>query len=153
MAKDGVANGAAGVISLGLTVCKDLLKYYQSWKDSDDDVARTSKFLEQSIKSLQLLENVLEEDGLGDGFVDLVDEHIASCQSSIQRLKKRYDKITSTSNSGDYRDRIQLQQQRALYPFKESTLAKLREDLTDLGGNLTFALVLKMSGRVLVFHL
>lgn len=145
MAEFAVASGVAGVISLGLTVCQGLLKYYQSWKDSDKDIARTSDFLEQQSKTLHLLEQALNNRALTGGVADQVHECIASCKTSIERLQKRYEKIKSTPDSGDLRGRFRAQRQKAMYPFKESTLAKLREDLTDLGENLAFALdILKM---------
>ena len=140
MAEFGVASGAAGVISLGLTVCHGLAKYYQSWKDQDDDVTRTLTFLEQRIKLLHQLENVLGSTEIRNETANQVNEYVEACRSSIERLQKRYQKITRMLPSGARQDKFRLQLQRALYPFKESTLAKLREDLTDIGRNLTLAL-------------
>lgn len=35
----GLSSGAAGLISLGISVCQGLLDYYRSWKYAEDQVA------------------------------------------------------------------------------------------------------------------
>lgn len=50
-----ISASAAGLISLGLEVTKGLIQYYESWKDSHDNVATMLESLEALFKTLKLL--------------------------------------------------------------------------------------------------
>lgn len=55
MAELGIAGSAVGVASLGLQVCQGLLKYYNNWKDYNEDMAiayRSIETLEETCVSL-----------------------------------------------------------------------------------------------------
>ncbi|CAD6563814.1 MAG: hypothetical protein ASARMPREDX12_000073 [Alectoria sarmentosa] len=63
------------------------------------------------------------------------------CESGLVALQKKLAKISSAlqANSG-WSQKLRSQFQRALYPFKESTIVKLKEICSDLQGNLALAL-------------
>lgn len=50
-----VISGAAGIVSLGITVCQGLLTYYNAWGDWEDDVRKTVADVEEIQKYLALL--------------------------------------------------------------------------------------------------
>ena len=51
----GLSSGAAGFISLGISVCQGLLDCYRSWKDADDQVAHMYGSIEALTETFSLL--------------------------------------------------------------------------------------------------
>lgn len=56
----GLSSGAAGLISLGLTVSQGVLDYYHSWKDAEDRVTQMYASIEALTKTFRLLESAIE---------------------------------------------------------------------------------------------
>ena len=132
------ASGAAGLISLGLTVCDGLLKYYNSWKDAETDARRMYGSIETLKQTFAALKDTLEEPCLDKDLVHRVEQSIERCKGGINNLGKKLEKINMTADqqSGKRNTKISSKLQRALYPFKESTLAKLKEISNELLENL-----------------
>ena len=146
-----IASATAGILSFGLTVCHGLLEYYSAWKSIDGDVKRMYDTMELLTKTFHTLKQALESSLLGKDAVRRVEESIASCEDGVLALKKKLSKIetkTSMQRSG-WKNTTWAQLQRTLYPFRESTLAKLREVCHELRENLALAVdALHMYGFV-----
>ena len=136
----GLASGIAGLLSLGITVCHGLLDYYASWKDADDNIARTFASLEALVKNLLVLRAVIQHDRLNHDMSLYIEECTASTQKGVYSLQKKLSKVQAVSSQGDWQDKAKASFRRALFPFKESTLAKLRETCNDMRDDLTLAL-------------
>ena len=136
----GAASAAAGLLSLGITVCQSLLDYYQSWKDAEDNVAKTYASIEALSKTLRLLAIAVEYKEFNRDIVDQAGDSITSAEQSIHNLEKKLDKVRIVALQDGWRDRAKAQFRRTLYPFKESTLAKLRELTSETRDNLSLAL-------------
>ncbi len=136
----GAASGAAGLLSLGITVCQSLLDYYHSWRDAEKDIAKTYASIEELSKTLRLLETTIKYKEFSSGIVDQVRDSIGSTEGSLLSLKKKLDKVRVVASQNGWRDRAKAQLRRTLYPFKESTLAKLRELTSKTRDNLDLAL-------------
>ena len=136
----GVASGTAGFISLGITVCQSLLNYYHSWKDAEDSVAKTYVSIEELSKTLKLLAIAVECKEFNGEIVDQIRDSIGSAEGSIHSLAKKLDKVRVVALQNGWRDKAKAQFRRTLYPFKESTLAKLRELSSETRDNLSLAL-------------
>lgn len=134
-----VTGSAVGIISLGLTVCQGLLQYYGSWKDHESNVASMFGSLERLTKILLLLEASIKDRGFNSKIVANVEESITACQSGITSLQKKLDKVKAIQSPHGSWDKIRSHGRRALYPFKESTLVKLGEIITELRDNLNLA--------------
>lgn len=136
-----VASSAAGLVSLGLTMCQELLKFYASWKGAEDDVKRMYSSVEMLTKNFICLRSSIQQTRFSRDVVARVEESIAMCESGVVALKKKLSKINGVlhANRG-WSHKLKSQFQRALYPFKESTIVKLKEICSDLQGNLTLAL-------------
>ncbi|KAH0545421.1 hypothetical protein FGG08_000562 [Glutinoglossum americanum] len=135
------AGSAVGVVSLGLAVCRGLLQYYNSWKGYEGDIAATLGSLEGLTRTLQLLETSIKGDGFNPEIVAGVKGCIRSCEGGVSSLQKKLEKIQAVempAKLGSW-ERIRSHGRRALYPFKESTLAKLREIVSELRDNLGLA--------------
>ena len=136
-----VASSAAGLVSLGLTICEGLLNFYASWKGAEDDIKSMYSSVEVLTKVFICLRNSIQQTRFSKDIVAIVEESIATCKSGVEALKRKLSKINSVlqANYG-WSHRLRSQFHRALYPFKESTIVKLKEICSDLQGNLTLAL-------------
>ena len=134
-----VAGSIVGVISLGLIVCQGLLQYYTAWKDSQKDVGAMYSSLEGLAKTFQSLETTIQDRRFTKEIVNRATESLASCSAGLENLEKKSAKV-KTTQVDDLEARIRVQVRRALYPFKESTLMKLRETVSDLQDNLSLAI-------------
>lgn len=136
----GVAVNIVGVVSLGLTVCQGLLTWYSSWKDAPADVER----MRESIKALndifKFLDTLTKNEKFGSDIRNIVMQSIGSCESGLNRLKSKLDKIKFAPESDNWNERTRAQFRRSLYPFKEGTVEKLMRIANELRNNLTVAL-------------
>ena len=125
-----------GIVSLGIQVCQGLLKYYGSWKDSRKDVAA----LCSSVESLSSILDQLEQTLTGNHETkSTISDCIEACRSSIEQLDKKLSKVRSVADPGNFTAKIYGQGLRLLYPFRESTLVKLKEIVADIRSNLALA--------------
>ena len=88
-----IAAGAAGLVSLGITVCSGLLDYYGSWKDQHADVSMMCQSLESLSRTFKLLYEKVRHPLLDRKSVDRVTESIISCAAGVQGLRSKLDKI------------------------------------------------------------
>ena len=144
------AASAAGIISLGLTVTRGLLDYYDSYKDSGSTVTTMYTQLEALASTLALLSKVMdqEEYSLNQEIGRRVVDSIESCRKGMEKLEKKLIKIRGISKedgAGGLRSQLGRQVQKAMFPFKESTLVKLREMIIDSRNDVSLVLnVLQM---------
>lgn len=134
-----IASGAAGVVSLGITVCSGLLDYYSSWKDSDKNIATMYASLEGLTKTFKLMRDTIGRSSFAPDVAERVLESTKSCEDGVNGLEKRLKKL-GDPNSAGLESKIRIHARKALYPFKESTLMKLREIIGDLRDNLSLAI-------------
>ncbi|KAL8643660.1 MAG: hypothetical protein Q9226_008206, partial [Calogaya cf. arnoldii] len=140
----GVAANAAGLIELGLSVCHGLWEYYGSWKHAESDVKKMYAEIESLSKTFALLQTTLGRPCLDPDIVYRIEEIIVACEANILCLDKKLRKIRDTSpmtNKSGSKFKAHLQ--RALYPFKESTVVKLKEISRELQDHLLLALNLQ----------
>ncbi len=141
-----IVSGAAGVASLGITVCNSLLQYYGSWKDRDSTLNTMYSQLESLGNTFALLERTLNEHNrnIDPAMAIRMRECVESCRGGVLKLEKKLLKVRKTSGLGPI-GAFQDAKRRALFPFKESTLVKMKEIVVDLRDDLAIALgVLQM---------
>ncbi len=136
----GLSSGAAGLISLGITVCQGLLDYYRSWKDAEDRVAHMYASIEALTETFRLLDSAIQSKVLSRNSVQRVEESIRSAERGLHSLRKKLDKVRPVPLQSGWKAKGMAQFRRTLYPFKESTLAKLKELGIELRQDLTLAL-------------
>ena len=88
-----VASSAAGLVSLGIEVCKGLLVYYQSWRTAESDVAGMYSSIETLAKTLILLDSVIKNGVFDQQIVKNVEKSILATATGLTSLKKKLDKI------------------------------------------------------------
>ena len=136
----GLASSVAGLLSLGIEVCGGLLQYYRSWRGAEDDVARTYVSIDTLAKTLILIKKVLEKNDFSTEHAKNVEASIAAVQQGIHSLKKKLDKIKVIPKQDTWSENSKAQFRRTLYPFKESTLVKLKELSRDARNDLNLAI-------------
>ena len=136
----GLSSGAAGLVSLGLTVCHGLLDYYHSWKDAEDRVTQMYASIEALTMTFRLLESAIEAKVFSLDNVQRVEESIRSAEKGLQSLRKKLEKVSLVPLQTGWKAKGMAQFRRTLFPFKESTLAKLNELGIELRQDLKLAL-------------
>ncbi len=138
-----VAASACGLVSLGIQVCQSIVSFYQSYTSQDQDVSRTLRSIQGLLKILELLDETLKGvkfDPDEKSVIVNIEESISSCTESIEELRTdlhKFEKSTATSESSS--QVIKRGLRKLSYPFKESTLLKLRETVQDMRDNLALA--------------
>lgn len=135
-----IAASATGLISLGITVCNGLLEYYSSWKDAEEEVSRMYNSIEALTKTLILIDLSIQHKSFNCDIVVRVEESIASTQRGLDSLRKKLEKIKVVPQQEGWREKTKAHFRRAVFPFKESTLVKLKELGNELRDNLSIAL-------------
>lgn len=136
----GLSSGAAGLISLGLTVCQGLLDYYHSWKNAEIQVEQMYASIEALTETFKLLALAIEPKVFSRNSVQRVEENIKSAEKGLQSLGKKLDKIRHVPLQSGWKAKGMAQFRRTLFPFKESTLVKLKELGIELRQDLMLAL-------------
>lgn len=132
----GVASSAAGLISLGITACQGLLVYYRSWKDADETVKNMYESIDSLTRTLMVLERSILNHTLNKDAIQRVHDSALSCEQGISALNKKLAKIQLPINQASWKERSWARLRGTLYPFKESTLIKLKEHCNELRDNL-----------------
>jgi hypothetical protein len=146
----GVASSAVGVISLGIQIAQGILWYYGAWQGQDDDVLRICASLDNLKGTLDVLLKAINPPAVFSKNVkENVEKSINAFNGTLQKLRAELDKVKDTEppKSGT-RSKFRRHVRRALYPFKEATLAKFQGGVSDARANLSLALdVLKLWAR------
>ncbi|KAJ4314926.1 hypothetical protein N0V94_006230 [Neodidymelliopsis sp. IMI 364377] len=129
---------AVGVASLGIQVCQGLVEYYRDWKDYNDDILEICTEITELNKTFALLDQNLR--ALPSSiFVDRTTECTVRCQHGIDQLDKQLKTIRKENPAG-LKQKAQAGVLRLLYPFRKSTLEKLRALVQVLMQQLSLAL-------------
>ncbi|KAL7928629.1 hypothetical protein V8C35DRAFT_317810 [Trichoderma chlorosporum] len=136
----GVASGGAGLILLGISACQGILTYYKAFRDSQEDIDQMCASMENVAKTLLAIDLIVRQHHFDHNTMAVVESSIKLCAQGLHTLARKLDKIRSTQVDGTLMSRLENTKRRLLYPFKESTLAKLREICHDLKTNLGLAI-------------
>ena len=139
-----IASGAAGLVSLGISVCHGLLEYYQSYRQSGIAVENMYTQLISLSRTLGLIEGVLSSTTTpwDPETRARAEESIEVCRSATQALDKKLRKVKVSSAIGksEPTEKIRSFVHKASFPFRESTLVRLKEIILELRGDLGLVL-------------
>lgn len=97
--------------------------------------------VEQLTKTFIYLRRSIQHHQFSRVVIVRVEESIQMCENGLRTLQRKLSKINGASQAhSGWSHKLRSQFQRALYPFKESTIVKLKEICSDLQGNLALAL-------------
>jgi hypothetical protein len=138
----GVAGNVIGIVSLGIQITQGLLKYYESWKDQDNDISNMCASLDSLSETLKILSKTIHPPArFDDTTKDSVEKNVNRTDGAVGKLKGELGKIQDTEpiQSG-VRSTMRRHVRRALYPFIEETLSKIKRFVSEARQNLDFAL-------------
>jgi hypothetical protein len=140
MAELGIVSGVAGLISLGITVCKGILAYYDAFKGSGDAIEKMCASMENVAKTLLVISSTVTRGSFDKIAITMVETSVSGCANGMDALAKKLEKIRSVRADGTLKARVENAKRQTIYPFKESTLVKMREVCDDLRDNLALAI-------------
>jgi hypothetical protein len=135
-----VAGSVVGIVGLGLQICQGLLSYYESSRYCHRDVADLCLSIEGLERILQLLEGSVNGRQLDLDAAKCIKDSMDLCGKSLNKLEKKLVKIKNSQGAEGFRQQAKKQLIRVSYPFKESTLLKLRDIVHDQKSDLSLAL-------------
>ena len=138
-----VAANTVAVVALGLKVCQQLVKYYDSYKQSGSTVATMYNQLISLTKTLALIDRVLAGSALSadEGTRTKLMESIESCRVAVTNLEKKLTKILSSTQDGvTTGSKTKSFLHKASFPLRESTLVRLKEIILEFRGDLSLVL-------------
>ncbi|GKT42418.1 vegetative incompatibility protein HET-E-1 [Colletotrichum spaethianum] len=139
-----VAGSAVGIISLGLQVTQSLYNYYAALSSQNSDIAHTTHKLENLLEMLNSLQAHLDSRKIKVGeanMLNTIKSTIQQCGECIQELDEESQKFKKMPVDS-VRTAIRVTSRRLAYPFRQSTLQKLDEDIDELVTHLSLALQL-----------
>lgn len=145
-----IAAGTAGLISLGIQVSKGLYDFYTACKSKDATVEKTIRRLDGLLKTLQQVNEGLQNRKLKADNVDqrhAIEECIEGCRTCIEGLQSELEKFRNAPDKG-FQAAVKRAGRKLAYPFRNSTLEKLFEDANELGNDLAVALEILQLKRV-----
>ncbi|KAK3173425.1 hypothetical protein OEA41_006754 [Lepraria neglecta] len=137
-----VAAGVAGLVSLGIEVTQSLVDFYNAYKKRDSDLVGMIERLESLLDIFQCLEKTLLDRNFQadeQGLIKRIETLIKNCDELIQELRDECQKFSKASSNG-IKAAVRVAGHRAIYPFRQSTLQKLDEDIGEIRANLSSAL-------------
>ena len=145
-----ITGGVVGIVSLGIQVTQGLLKYYSAYKRQKSDIAHTTKKLERLLDILGFLDDKLAQQGSTfkeQALLEKAKESIQGCGECICDLQNEYDKFKDNS-ANDLHAAARTIARRLAYPFRQSTLQKLDEDVDEIVSHLSLAMQLLDASKV-----
>ena len=136
----GTASAVAGILSLGIEVCQGLLKYYNSYRGAATDVARMYDSVESLNTTISILKRTLNRGSIAPDVEKDVVKSIKLCESGFKKLENKLKKVKILVSGDGWQEKAKNQLKRAAYPFRESTLVKLREIVNEQRDQLGLAM-------------
>lgn len=137
-----VAGSVVGIISLGIQATQSLVEFYAAYKDQKSDVAYTTRKLERLLDVLETLRKQLDPPecrAYEQGLLKNVEKFIQDCEECILELQDENKKFKDNS-SDSIRAVARTATRRLAYPFRQSTLQKLDENIEETVSSLSLAL-------------
>lgn len=135
-----IAGSAVGVISLAITTCQGVLSYYNSWDNQDQKISDATGNIERLRSSLSALEEILPRISSSSAIAAHVEQCVLSCKEGTSRLERFLEKCHKNPAPLSLIDKFRDCRQKAIFPFRQSSLDSLKEIVRDLEHNLSTAL-------------
>jgi len=142
MAELGVAASVVGITSFGIQITQGILQYYGSWRDQDSDVANMCASLDSLSRTLAVLSETFQRrDPPSMSIQKRVVESVDRVNIVMKKLEDELKKVQSTeSPKPGVRAVMRRHVRRGLYPFKEETLQKIQNAVSEARDDLNLTL-------------
>jgi hypothetical protein len=137
-----VAASVAGVLSLGLEICKGVVKYCDAWRGSDTEIASLTLRAEQLSRTLGHLRKVLDDaEGLDLALADNIRGNVLSNSAQITKIHEQLVKCgVAPGQASGFHDKVRDVVRKARFPFVREMLVGMKDLLAELQTNLHTAL-------------
>lgn len=137
-----IVGSVVGVVSLGIQVTQSLVDFYNSYRYRDSELAGITERLEGLTETFQSLEKALSSRTFQvdeRNLVKSIEKSITNCDELVQELQDECQKLSKPSSTG-LTAAIKVAGRRVAYPFRQSTLQKIDENIGEIRANISFAL-------------
>jgi len=134
-----VASSAVGIASIGIQICQALLAYYEDWKSYHSDIISTYDSINDLGRTLVLLRGSLNDDAIDEERKNRVKTSLRLCENSLTKLSEICQKLRHYGQPEGIRRKVWAELQRAWFPFKAGTLAKLQANVGDAREHIKLA--------------
>ena len=137
----GTAGSVVGLISLSISCCEGLTKYYSDYRSHSDEVNHMIanidelKIICQNVQ-IELQGRINPQERATQQAVRLID----TCLENVRKLDDALVKCRATTLPQDLTAKIMAFRAKALYPFRKRTLQTLIRAVDDVHKNLGSAL-------------
>ncbi|KAK2806707.1 hypothetical protein FQN50_005701 [Emmonsiellopsis sp. PD_5] len=136
-----IVGTAVGVVALGVTVSNSLISYYDAWTHCEYEVESILHPLRTLVENFRLLEKSLKSGGFDPELTAIAEKNIKSCEAGILALRRKLDKIVQLDKVPDsIKERTRLAVVKSQYGFKQKTILKLSETVSNLKKDVSFVL-------------
>lgn len=135
------AAGAAGHVSIGITACQGILSYYNKYKARRSDLVDACTAIDLLQATLKDIQSKLQSKSLSQSQKDHIGRCVSACEEGILELRFTLTKIQKGPPL----------LQKMVYPFKESTMNKGLQRMSELQKSLA-ASFLGLNMYVLVYN-
>lgn len=135
-----VIGSAVGVVSLAITTCQGVLSYYNSWDTQDQNISDAKGEIERLRSSFSALEEILPKVSPSSAIATQVEQCVLSSKEGTGRLEQFLGKCLKNPAPLSLIDKLRVCRQKAIFPFRQSSLDSLRKTVRDLEGSLGTAL-------------
>lgn len=136
-----VTGSAVGVVSLGLTVCQGLVKYYAAYKGQDEEVDQAVEKVSRLMDLLEVLQPRLENHRAPHPVtVDQAEKCVIACSGAITNLNKVLQRCRRENTPDGVRAKIQTFGQKTLFPFRRDTMQTMRKAVIECQRNVDTAI-------------
>lgn len=128
---------AVGVVSLALQVAQGLSKFYSDFKSFDNSIKSSLQRIRQLEQTLSALNGPLNKLNVDNILMsEQVRSLIKECEDAVQKLDVHLNKCRNVKVG-----KPRLVANRALYPFRKTTLEELHNDLDRFQASLDTGLL------------
>lgn len=137
-----IVGSVVGIVSLGITVAQGLIDYYQAFQGQAGDSAHTTKKLSRLLDLLESMRQQIARRQFrveDDAVLANMRSSMEDCKALIEELDEQLRKFHQTPTQDTFSG-LRVTARRLAYPFRQSTLQKLDEDVDEFIGCLTLAM-------------
>jgi hypothetical protein len=127
-----------GIISFGLTICKDLYAYYHAYKGFDSSINSAFESIAEVAKILVLLKDSCRDSDLDRERRDRVATCVLDCEGGLERLNEKLQQLRIKDPEG-FRQKSKALFKRSAFPFRKEALDGLRSSAIEVQRRLSFA--------------
>ena len=147
---------ALGVVSLGITICHDLLGYYRKWKEYPKDIEAVAKSIQFLLELLYQIKAALDVK-LGEGaqatLITRVNGAAQNCTDSLKDLQEHFQSLKPFDDAEGIRAKLTGVRRKVNYPFQKQSLETLERRVKESRTNLMEILnVLQVRQNIEINH-